>query len=202
MELDEFKTILHQHPGKLRVDDKEIVLRKRSNSFIGRIKRSLEFELAFALLFMLFTLYILYKPLGFYIHLFAALVAAFCICFSYYLFIIYKKILHYQVNNYPVRKKLETIISILRQFNRQYLIITLVMAPVILIAAFIFVNAAGDIDKYTFISHYSKQQLITYIGFSLAWYIALYFFTKWYIRKGYGHHLSGLQHQLDDLDNL
>lgn len=203
MELDEYKTIIRQQAVNKRiqpfVSESEIHVQKRSRSVINRIKRSLLLEMALAIPCVSLVLFITFKLQSIYIELYAYVVTALSICFTCYIFYLYRKIIHYQATIYSVKKTLELSISILEKFTRLYFLLTLVMVPLILIAGIALGYASIKKMGASAISPYSNQQLIVLAGICLAWYCIMYFFTKWYIRKLYGHHISELKEQLKEL---
>lgn len=205
MELDEFKTIIRQSTVNLWIghisDGKEIEIRKQSGSIIEKIKKSLQLEMALAVFFFLLISWIIFRLPNLYLQIFALIMTVLCLCFTFYIAQLYKKIIYYQSTTTSIKTNLEQVINILKQFTRLYFILTLVMVPVILLSAISFGFASLQAITKTPLNTYSAQQLTALFGLSLAWCIATYFFTKWYIRKLYGNYLDSLKQQLRELED-
>ena len=174
-------------------------LHGQTRSVVSKIKRNLRFEIAFAMLFLVFDciMIILFDNI-FFLRLFSFMLLFFCIYFIYYV----AKLLRYiDVQYYfdtSVKEQLSKYIQIISRFKKLYFQLTMVMIPLILLMAFI----AGYLDhdqsgNYTV--SFSSQTLWIYSGLSVCWLFIMYFFTRWYIKRLYGNHLNKLERLLKDL---
>ncbi|MEO6000950.1 MAG: hypothetical protein ABIN89_29155 [Chitinophagaceae bacterium] len=205
MELDEYKTVVGQKPfityNYKAIPELEIVLAQRTESLMDTISKSLRLELVFALLFLLFDGYLLLFSAHNYLRILALLLLTFTISFIFYIVKLLKSILFQHILLSSVKHLLESYISIIHRFTRLYFQLTMVMIPLIFLLAFV----SGYLDyrsqPLSLNNTFSLLNIWAYIGISALWSFAMYFFTKWYIKKLYGEHLNKLKEQLKELQN-
>lgn len=206
MELDDYKIVVKQI-GRESFSPKALpdiadYMQGQTQSIVGKIKRNLKLEIAFAGLFLVFDLCMLvFFSQIFYLRLFTMMLLIFCICFIYYV----AKLLRYIQVQYTldasVNEQLAQYIHIISRFTRLYFQLTMVMIPLILFMAFI----TGYLDQDqsgNFSVLFSSQTILIYLSLSAAWSLVMYFFTKWYIKKMYGNHLNKLKEQLRELQEV
>ncbi|MEP6749053.1 MAG: hypothetical protein ABJB86_15075 [Bacteroidota bacterium] len=204
MELDDFKkrfsetmpeSIILQSAGEL-----EGYIRKRANSVIDKVKRSILFELLACIAFIAIAVWAWFYYNLSYVKAISMLSIFLCCCLLIYLGSLYKKISKYEKNTLTVKSGLQQVISILEQFTRvyfQFTMITLAIAFVVgLITGFITVHSDTAIINF----HWQKA-IFFYVGCFILWSALMYFFSKWYIKKLYGNYLLQLKEQLKEIEN-
>lgn len=209
MDLDELKYQLNFKLATNQSDrsakDIASLLSKKTNSLIGKLKRSLWIEIGFCVLIMLLFLIIgiasPYQSLHIYFSSFAG------IAFLFLVVLIYLLRRTDQISNntqLPVKTNLQTIVGIIEEFMKRYFQFTMALIPVCLIFSFLLgYNEPKEIpalDKAATGIFTSKWQvllfLFLYIGLLT---IAVYYFTKWYLRKLYGKYIDQLKQCIRDL---
>lgn len=211
MDLDELK---YQLNFKLATDHAErsasdiaSLLSKKTNSLIGKLKKSLWIEIGFCVLIMLLFFFIgLYSPylsLQIYFSSFAV------IAFLFLVILIYLLRRTTQISNntqLPVKTNLKTIVSIIEEFMKRYFQFTMALIPVCMIFSFLLgYNEPKQIpalDKEAIGLFSSKWQvlifLILYIGLLT---VGVYYFTRWYLRKLYGKYIDQLKQCIRELSD-
>jgi hypothetical protein len=204
MELDELKTLIKsklEEGAVLQTTDVlEANIRKTAGSVTSKIKRNIWFEFAACLICLAIAVLVWLMYSSVYIHLFCIATGLFCIVFSAYLFLLYKKIIFYETEPGTIKDSLQQIITIVTGFTRLYFRISMGLLPVIfifgLITGYLNVSQQGLIRQF----QWSKGIIFYTIAF-MAWSVIIYFFSRWYIRKLYGNYLLQLQQQLKDMEN-
>lgn len=211
MDLDELK---YQLNFKLATDHAErsasdiaSLLSKKTNSLIGKLKKSLWIEIGFCvlimLLFFIIGLYSPYLSLQIYFSSFAV------IAFLFLVILIYLLRRTTQISNntqLPVKTNLKTIVSIIEDFMKRYFQFTMALIPVCLIFSFLLgfnePKQIPELDKVAIGLFSSKWQvllfLVLYIGLLT---VGVYYFTKWYLRKLYGKYIDQLKQCIQDLSD-
>jgi|GEM_PF-861417 len=202
MDLDEYKMVRRKEEGSFslkKAPELADYLHGQTQSIVSTIKKNLRFEIAFAMLFLVFDciMIILFDNI-FFLRLFSILLLVFCLYFLYYL----AKLLRYINIQYSldssVKEQLSNYIQIISRFKRLYFQLTMVMIPLMLVMAFI----AGYLDhdqSGNYSISFSSQTVFIYSGLSVCWIFMMYFITRWYIKRRYGNHLDKLEKLLNDL---
>jgi len=205
MELDDLKLHLKQkldadQPAKTQ-DEITALLAKNTLSVLGKIKRSLLFEIICCVVFILACLSAVflanYWYLKVYFGIFTVLLQPFFIVLIYLLRKM-KKVYHHTM---PVKKNLETLYVLLKEFVKRYFQFTMGLIPFCLIIAMWL--GYNDPERehvsqgFTFVRNSSL--LIFLILYVVVLAIIMYFFTKWYLKKLYGNYLEQLKALLKEL---
>jgi hypothetical protein len=200
MELDEYKIAIGKHsPGIIiqkGIPELSACMRGRTSSVISTIKSSLQLEIFFALLFLMFDGYVLLSSEHLYQRAFTFLLLIFCSLFIYYLVRLLADIRSERILLVSVREQLEQYIKIISRFSRLYFQLTMLIVPLIFTLAYI----SGYLNQSSSPGITISKMLI-YLSASIAWSFLMYFFTKWYIKKLYGNQLGKLKSQLWELEN-
>ncbi len=211
MELDELKLLLNQ-----KIDDSRglktpldiaILLKKKTQSIIHKLKKSLWIEIIFSLvIFLLFGyigLFSKYTSLQIYFSVFTIL----CVVFMLVLLYLLQKINKLSNTNMPIKQNLISIHSIIKEFTKRYLQFTLSLIPIcLLFSGYLGYQDAKNgvvIDELDTISNKltSPTKLIVFlVAYLLALSVGVYYFTKWYLKKLYGKYLIQLQDCINELD--
>ena len=209
MELDEFKNLLNQ---KLETDhlyrseaDIAALLTKKANSVLGKIRKSLWFEIISAIvitiIFGLIAITSKNHSIQLYFSFFTLVFIPFTIVFVFLL----KKTSKID-SNLSVKSNLQTIVTVLDEFMKRYFQFTMALIPI----CFVFSFALGYTEKEPIqildglVTKY-KPSINWVIIFSLLYVIALtigvYYFTKWYLKKMYGKYVTELKSYINELQD-
>ncbi len=204
MELDEIKDLLklklEEGPAQLTSIELEEHIGKRTHSIIAKIKRSIRFELALGIFFVVIALWAWFRYPVFYVRPFSLLCIALCSILFIYFGALYKKISLYEQSPLPVKDSLQKIIDIVQEFTRLYFRFNMVTLPIYfifgLITLYLIVKGDSGIKNYNW-----QRGLLFYLGWFIMWAAVMYFFSRWYIKKLYGNYFVQLKQQLKDIEN-
>lgn len=203
MELDDFKTQLKNklssdHTGR-SLEDIATLLTKKTQSVIGKLKKSLRFEIysgiGISLLFWYIGLFSNYRTFSIYFSVCAFLSMGFIGLLIYLL----KRTNQLSSTSLPVKSNLQTIVTIIQDFCKRYFQFTMGLLPVCFIFAFVLGYQEQDhipqmdrLAKSLFLSQWKVVVvfMIIYMG-GLS--LGVYYFTKWYLKKLYGNYLTQLK---------
>ena len=202
MELEELKYLFLQQTSankKSSAGSIAEILKRRSTTTIGRLKRNLLAELVMTTLFCALPVYILVSYPGFYIKALAVvffLIAAF---FAVKIVRLWKAIRRYETASYAIKQRLRFLIDIFNRSARLYVQSTIIAFPLLFgIAALVVQLENQHKDSLLFLAA-PRSALTVYVISALVWCTAMYFFTKWYVKKLYGQHINRLQSHLNEM---
>ena len=204
MELDEFKEQLKKNaldePVAHTAHELQGYIHRRKVSSIKKIKRSILFELAACVVFIIASVWAWQRYSVSYVHAFV-LTSVFLCCFLLmYLAALYKKISAYERETPVVREGLQRVIAIIEEFTRLYFQFTMITLPIAfifgLITGFLSLNGGAGIKNFNW-----QKAIFFYTCWFIFWSFIMYFFSKWYIKKLYGNYLQQLKEQLKDIEN-
>jgi membrane glycosyltransferase len=207
MELDDFKKILNQKletDHLLRTeDDFAELLKKKANSVITKIRKSLQFEIisciVITLLFAIIGFTSSYSSFRIYFITFTLLFLPFAFILIYLL----RKT--NQINNSgSIRSHLQSIISILEEFVKRYFQFTIVLIPICFVFAFILGYSEKEpiplLDQFHDSYKPSPDMVLTSaLLYMVVFTVGMYYFTKWYLRKLYGKYILQLKEYMAEL---
>jgi hypothetical protein len=210
MNLDDFKIQINKklegsHSFEMVVGGVNILHTKKINSIAHKIKKGLITEIVFGLFFVLVFVYILaiteYESIRIYFGVFTILISSFIVLLIYLL----KRTKALSSDSLPVIENLKTIHSLLSEFVKRYFQFTMLLIPICLIfSGYLgYIDTKKNIDSFNILtdSINMKNQLITSSIFMCLFFISMYFFTKWYLKKIYGNHLQELQKMIEHLES-
>ena len=209
MDLDQFKTELKT---KLATDhinrsdaDIEQLLKKKTVSFIDKIKRSLWFEIIIGFILNFGFVYAAFDAsmhsMRTYFGVFSVLMYLF-LFFLIYLLIRTNKI---KSSDQTIKENLSAYILLIDEFIKRYLQLTMALIPITLIFASYLGYSDGhsDLANNAYNSGYNLGAKMNGIQFtifisSFIVFISLgiygmYHFTQWYLKKLYGNYLTDLK---------
>jgi hypothetical protein len=208
MELDEFKNILNQQLATDHLyrseSDIAALLRKKTNSIIVKIKRSLWFEISSCILIILLFGYLglssKYSSINIYFSVFTIVFVSFIIILFYLL----KKINRLNTNNLSVKNNLQSIVSILEEFMKRYFQFTMALIPICFVFAFFLgYNEKQSIEPLDeiILKHKPSYSFITIftVVYMTSLTVGIYYFTKWYLKKLYGNYVNELKIYINEL---
>ena len=192
MELDELKQQLNKTitPAQQQHSAADIsaLLKRDSLSVVQKIKRSLWIELAFAIVFILgcvaaliFSTQWVYRT---YFFIFIFVSAAFTFIFSLLLKKTYKL-----SSSDSIRSNLHSLISVLKEYVKRYLQLGMALLPI----CFGFAYWLSYHDPTRVAKPFRWDVFGFLIGFLLIFGTAVYYFSKWYLKKLYGNYISQLE---------
>jgi hypothetical protein len=217
MDLDQFKNELKT---KLATDhtnrsdaDIEQLLKKKTSSFIDKIKKSLWFEIIIGFLLNFGFVYAAFdasmRSMRIYFGVFSVLMYLF-LFFLIYLLLRTNKI---KTTDQTIKTNLESYIKLIEEFVKRYLQFTMALIPICLIFAGYLGYSDGQADlvsnAYNSGYHFgAKMNGIQFSVFIISFTIfislgayGMYHFTKWYLKKLYGNYLSELKCCMSELQN-
>ena len=172
-----------------------------SASILEKIKKSLWFETVLAALIFFVFAYIAVTHQQPSFKIYFGSFALFALVFSIILYLLIRKINTLSKATPNVKQYLVQVIAILKQYIQIYFKLTMLLLPLSIlfsIVAFAFNNHSNSMllpFEEIATNHIAAIFIFCFILFSTA----MYFFTKWYLHKLYGHHLEGLEKDLATL---
>jgi hypothetical protein len=208
MELDELKYQLNhklatEHPGRSDADIAFLLTRKTS-SVIGKLKRSLWFEIIVCILitlgFAVVGMMGKFESLRIYFSVFAVFGIGFLTMLVYLL----RRTIKLSSTALPVKSNLETIVKIIEDFIRRYFQFTIALMPICFIFSFLLgyheqqhmTGMDMTAKKYFSSGNTVLVVIIVYLCLLAA---GVYYFTKWYLKKLYGNYVQQLKECIKDL---
>ncbi len=211
MELDELKNLLNQ---KLSTDhlyhseaDIASMLSKKANSVLSKIKKSIWFEIFSCVIIIIgfgyLGIFSKYSSLNIYFSTFTLLFFIFTFVLVYLL----KKINQFDEGAGSIKTNLQSIVKLLEEFIKRYFQFTMALIPICFVFAFFLglyqKESAPELDALLGKKQLSKSVLIGItIGYLSLFSIAIYYFTKWYLKKLYGNYVSELKVYIAELKEL
>lgn len=202
MELDELKYQLNQ---KLATDhasrsdaDIAALLKRKTNSIIGKLKRSLIIEMILCVLFIAAMLYIVFSTSYWSIRLYFGVFSILMFAFAFILYYLYKRTHHLTNSSQPIKANLQSVVSLLEEFVKRYFQFSMALLPICFVFSLILSSmqpvSIPEVDKFAQHFFTARWQVLTFFGvYMIVLALVLYFFTKWYLKKLYGNYLTELK---------
>lgn len=210
MELDELKILLNdkmqQAPATKSALEINMLLDRRTQSVMSKIKRSLILELITTVIFMimcaLVAAYGSYDSIRIYFGIFAFV----CALFIPLLYALLKKTQKLGNADLPVKDNLQSVIRLVKDYIKRYFQLTIALIPVSLITAFVLgyndasLNSVNSSNPFVpnFIGSTLKISLLSI--YVVLFSVGMYYFTKWYLKKLYGNYVQQLESVVEELD--
>ncbi len=208
MELDELKSQLKHklatdHTGRSE-EDIAILLTKKTNSVIAKLKRSLRIEIISCILITLVFAFIGLTSKTFAFRIYFSVFTIVSIAFLIPMFYLFKRTATLGGTAFPIKSNLQTIVTIIEEFIKRYFQFTMALLPV----CFLFALLLGYHDKEPnqHIDSLAKSlfsslwQVILFIAvYCILLSVGIYYFTKWYLKKLYGKYVSQLKECIREL---
>jgi hypothetical protein len=217
MDLDQFKNELKtklatDHANRSDVDIEQL-LKKKTSSFIDKIKKSLWFEIIIGFLLNFGFVYAAFdasmRSMRIYFGVFSVLMYLF-LFFLIYLLMRTNKI---KTTDQTIKKNLASYILLIEEFIKRYLQFTMALIPICIVFAGYLGYSDGQADvvskAYNSGYHFGAKMngtqfsvfIISFIAFLSLGAYGMYHFTKWYLKKLYGNYLTDLKACIADLNN-
>lgn len=209
MELDELKYQLNQ---KLATDhasrsnaDISVLLKKKTHSVIGKLKRSLIFEMVLCILFFVAMLYVCFVTDYWSIRLYFGVFAVLIFLMTFVLYYLYRRTNELSDSDRPIKNNLQTLVSLLEEFVKRYFQFTMALLPVCfmfsMILSYVDPVEIPQIEKFSVKVFTSRWQVSVFLGlYMITLAVSVYYFTKWYLKKLYGNYLNELKQYIAELD--
>lgn len=210
MNLDDFKIQLQQslastQSNKSEEDIKQL-LHTKTNHIIHKIIRSLNFEIyssVFFLIAFLGTGFVSkYSSIRIYFGSFGVLILAFLVV----LYFLKQKTKKLSTSTLSVKQNLTQLYNLLTEFMKRYMQFTIGLLPIALVfSGYLgYSDAANGTNQDLYNSMPTFRSPTNLLWFTLAYlvvlFVAVYYFTKWYLNKLYGKHLKQLKELIDALE--
>ncbi len=211
MELDELKILLNGQQTQTHVvksaEEITFMLTTKTRSITGKLRRSLRIEIiccyAAVILCGAAAIFATYRSLRIYFAVFFI----FSLLFLPYLYSLLKKINQFKSSNtLPVKENLQSLFNLLKTFVKRYFQITIFLVPACLVLALLLGyndNSLQGPDLEGLLSpHINLDTLksVMVIAYLAIFSVAMYYFTRWYLKKLYGNYLDQLQLLIKELD--
>jgi hypothetical protein len=204
MELDELKSQLKNklasdHAGRSDTDIAAL-LSKRTNSVIGKLKRSLLKEIllstAIVILFSCIGLFSSHPSLRIYFSVFAIICGVLILPLIY----IFRRTTRLSSTALPVKSNLQTIVSIMEEMIKRYFQFTMALIPVCFVFSLLLISNDGTVSIKAKGIFSASWQVITIASvYAALLFVGTYYFTKWYLRKMYGKYVVQLKECVSEL---
>ncbi len=208
MELDELKD---QLKNKLSTDhtirsqsDIALLLTKKTNSIIAKLKRNLWIEIISAIVFILSFGFIGVSSQDDSLRIYFSVFSILGLAFLYLLFYLLRKTKQLSLSSLPVKSNLQLIVNIIREFTKRYFQFTMALIPICFIFAFLLGYPEPvripSLDKVANEIFSEKWKIISFLlAYMVLLSVGIYYFTKWYLRKQYGKYVEQLQVCIEEL---
>lgn len=210
MELDDLKLMLKDKMEAAVAEKNDAVLhtmlQQTTKNIAGKIKRSIRIEtglgIVIAIVFMLFALTTRHWSISLYFGVFSLLMLGFIMLLMY----LYKKVNIYTSSVLPVKENLEKLHQLLTEFTKRYFQFSMLLLPVCFIFSLV-VSLLDETLQQTDIGAFEKllatpfKVWIFLIIYFVVLSSAIYFFTKWYLKKLYSNYLAELKNLIDELES-
>lgn len=201
MELEDLKSIWKQQkPGPEAKQEEEIasMLKGRSNSIIGKLKRSVWFELIFTIVCGIgLGIYALTLEGGALMWTIISLI----ILFISYLFYYVKKIIllnQFDPSSENLKNNLQNLLERLTVYLNFYKKSYAVLYPVYFCLGLLFGALERGMDDFLY--HISQPKtILILIAIAGLFFLCTIWITNWYLKKLYGNHLDKLKELLHEL---
>lgn len=208
MELDQLKSQINHklstdHSGRSDSDIAALLTRK-TNSLVGKLKRSLQIEIiscaAVILVFAYLGIAGPYAALRIYFSVFTV----FALLFLGIIIYLLRRTNQLSATTLPVKSNLQTIVNIIEDFSKRYFQFTMAMIPICFVFAFYLgYQEPKNIAPLNNLSVRFFSETWKIVLFSAIYlpvlFIGGYYFTKWYLRKLYGRFTEQLKACITEL---
>ncbi len=217
MDLDQFKNELNTKLASDHINrsdaDIEQLLKKKTGSFIDKIKKSFWFEIIFGFLLNFGFVYAAFdanlQSLRIYFGVFSVVMYLF-LFFLIYLLVRTNRI---KTADQPIKSNLNSYIHLIEEFIKRYLQFTMALIPICIIFSGYLGYSDAHSDKlmkfyksgYDLGTKMNGTQFLVFISATIVFtglgIYGMYHFTKWYLKKLYGNYLNELKQCMLELQN-
>lgn len=205
MELDDLKLHLKQKPGEEQPvktqDEITALLEKRTVSILDKIKKSLLFEIICCVGFVIACIATVFIAKYWYLKVYFGVFAVLLQPFFFVLLYLLKKMKKVYHHSMPVKKNLETLYSLLKEFVKRNFQFTMGLVPFCLILATWLGYHDPSKEHLPEGNNFGNNSslILFLILYGVVLSVGMYFFAKWYLKKLYGNYLEQLQGLIKEL---
>lgn len=210
MELDDFKSMIRDKLDTAVAEKSDAVLhamlQQNTKSIGGKIKRSIRIEIGFGILvaigFTMIAVTTSHWSFSLYFGIFSLLMLGFIFLLMY----LYKKVNIYTSTVLPVKENLEKLHQLLSEFTKRYFQFSMLLLPVCFIFSFVLslldeTIQQADANMIESILNTPLKVWVFMIVYFVVLSAAIYFFTKWYLKKLYGKYMAELKTLIEELES-
>lgn len=209
MDLDELKIQLNKRlegnqSFEMVVSNISTLSNIKTNSVVSKIRKSLLTETIFSLIFVGLFVCVGLLSGNFGIKVYFSFFSLFILIFTGFLFYLLQQTKSLTSSSDSVKENLKKLHLLLSVFVKRYFQFTMLLIPIcILFSVYLgYADREYNIDNVilsasTNLEKYIALLILAIIVFS----VAMYFFTKWYLRKLYGNHLSEMKEMIEQLES-
>lgn len=176
-------------------EDLSILLKKDTVSVLQKLKRSLLFEIIFACLFTLGCTFMIVFTDSWQYHTLFIILGVMGIAFNIVLLLLLRK-MNTVVQTSTVKQNLAKLVRIIEEYSKRYLQLTIFLLPACFaLGVWLSYNDPENVLR----PPDGKLISILTIAMLVAG-IAIYLFTRWYLKKLYGNYILQLKELLKEFD--
>ncbi|ULQ57528.1 hypothetical protein KJS94_04855 [Flavihumibacter rivuli] len=204
MELDDLKNKLKDKLAASceRKEDLLAIIHGRSGQTIGRLKRSLAFEISISILFAILTLLLMVTTDNPNVRELSGFLFIYCLGFVVYMWRVWVQVRRsgsiYSSSMLDATRKIHDTLS---QYVKVCFLFSMLAVPVVWVIMIRFGMKEAKVEKgdpFIFFRQVKFQILLAWL---IVWSLFVYFLSRWYLRKLYGNHLDDLRDQIRELEN-
>lgn len=207
MELDELKSLVQSKMERVQqpksTTDFALLLNKKTNSVTEKIKRNLFFEILITAAFVVVFAIVAYLSTLTSMRVYFSIFAVICLLFLPVLFVLRSKINKLTNSVMPVKSNIETLINIVQEYTKVYFRLTMALIPISLILAvslgYLDYNSGDQQSGFFLDILNSPSKLTIVVLYLLVFSVAMYYFTRWHLKRLYGNYVLQLQNVVREL---
>lgn len=208
MELDELKYQLNHQLAKDHASksdaDIAVLLKKRTHSVIGKLKRSLFIEIICCIVITGLMGYISITTSQWSLRVYFGVFTLLALAFLFLLVYLAKRITALSGAIMPVKSNLQTIVRILEEFVKRYFQFSMALIPVCFTFSLLLSRhdpiRIDGIDRVAVKLFSAPWQVYLFlVVYMLLLTVGLYYFNRWYLKKLYGKYLLQLKGCIGEL---
>lgn len=210
MELDELKSFINERMERVHAvkspADIALLLGKKTQSVVGKIKTSLILEMIISAVFTLACIAVAIFGVYTSLRIYFAIFALVCLLFIPLLYLLFKKTNKLSSTALPVKGNLQALSLLIKEYVRRYFQLTMASIPISLLTAFLLGYTDESLynpdSNTSFFSVLFESPLIisVIIVYILIFSVGMYYFTRWYLKKLYGNYLVQLEILIIELE--
>ncbi len=207
MDLDELKIQLNKRlegdqSFEMVVSNVSSLNNIETNSVVSKIKKSLVTEIIFSIIFIAVFGYVSLFSKNSSIKVYFSFFLLVILIFTGFLFYLLKRTNSLTFSTDSIKDNLKKLHSLLSEFVKRYFQFTMLLIPICLL----FSGYLGYMDSQHNINMLStsinlKKYVILLVLIIVIFSVGMYFFTKWYLRKLYGNHLTEMKEMIEQLES-
>lgn len=203
MELDDLKDIWKNNPPEFKAKDEAelaLMLKGNSKSIVGKLKRSVWFELIFTIVAgVVFLIYALTLESGAFKWTSISMIALFVVYSFYYV----KKLSllnRFKPGEDNLKTNIDSLITSLTNYLRFYKRSYTLLYPAYFILGLFFGAMERGTDEF-FHSLTKPSVILSLVSLAVVFFFSSTFLTNWWLKKLYGNHLDKLKSLARELEN-